>query len=128
MSYQEQTEPFGQGINLGNFYSQPEGSGLNTGEDFQMAETSDPQTGASSGGTAQNSVSPNTTAFAAGLQTASSEAPRDSLDQRRPLSAEGPSRRSENEDFEDIFSELMTGTEHELAFLTRHYAEYIGPW
>jgi hypothetical protein len=28
----------------------------------------------------------------------------------------------------DIFSELMTGTEHEVAFLTRHFAEVLGPW
>ncbi|KAJ5483045.1 hypothetical protein N7539_006491 [Penicillium diatomitis] len=34
----------------------------------------------------------------------------------------------EHEDFRDIFSELMTGTEHELAFLTRHFAENLAPW
>ena len=116
MSYQEQTEP-----NVETLYSQPEMLGL--------AEASDPQTGPSSGGTVQNSVSPNTTmAFAPGLQTAFNAAASDAFDHRRPVSSEDPSRRSENEDFEDIFSELMTGTEHELAFLTRHYAEYIGPW
>jgi hypothetical protein len=47
----------------------------------------------------------------------------------QPLSSsETPSQRSEKEEFQDIFSEFMTGTEHEIAFLTRHYAEIIGPW
>lgn len=32
------------------------------------------------------------------------------------------------EGFHDIFSELMTGTEHEVAFLTRYFSEYLGPW
>ena len=35
---------------------------------------------------------------------------------------------SEKEEFRDIFSELMTGTEHEIAFLVRHYTDAIGPW
>lgn len=90
-----------------------------------LGKESAPETetsGPSSGGTVQNSVT--TMAFAPGLQTAFNAAPGD----RRPVSSEGPSRPSENEDFEDIFSELMTGTEHELAFLTRHYAEFMGPW
>lgn len=39
-----------------------------------------------------------------------------------------PSHRSEKADFQDIFSELTTGSEHENAFLSRHYAEVIGPW
>ncbi|CAG7916395.1 unnamed protein product [Penicillium olsonii] len=43
-------------------------------------------------------------------------------------SPENTSHRSEKEEFQDIFSELMTGTEHEIAFLTRHYSEVIGPW
>ena len=43
-------------------------------------------------------------------------------------SPENTSQRSEKEEFQDIFSELMTGTEHEIAFLTRHYSEVIGPW
>ncbi|KAJ5083038.1 hypothetical protein N7532_012081 [Penicillium argentinense] len=37
-------------------------------------------------------------------------------------------QRSEREEFQNIVSELMTGTEHEIAFLTRHFAEIIGPW
>lgn len=49
-------------------------------------------------------------------------------DYRRVTSSETPSQRSEKEEFQDIFSEFMTGTEHEIAFLTRHYAEIIGPW
>ncbi|KAJ5169954.1 uncharacterized protein N7500_002737 [Penicillium coprophilum] len=42
--------------------------------------------------------------------------------------SESSSHRSEKDEFQDIFSELMTGTEHEIAFLTRHYSETIGPW
>ncbi|KAJ5116966.1 hypothetical protein N7456_001314 [Penicillium angulare] len=38
------------------------------------------------------------------------------------------SQQSEKEEFHDIFSDLMTDTEHEAAFLTRHYAEVIAPW
>lgn len=48
-------------------------------------------------------------------------------DYQRVIS-ESSSHRSEREEFQDIFSELMTGTEHEIAFLTRHYSETIGPW
>lgn len=47
---------------------------------------------------------------------------------RRPFTSNNPSQRSEKEEFQDIFSELMTGTEHEIAFLTRHFAEVLGPW
>jgi hypothetical protein len=43
-------------------------------------------------------------------------------------SSGSPSQRSEKEEFQDIFSELMTGTEHEVAFLTRHFSEIVGPW
>jgi hypothetical protein len=46
----------------------------------------------------------------------------------RQFTSESPSQRSEKEEFQDIFSELMTGTEHEIAFLTRHFAEVLGPW
>ncbi|KAJ5998294.1 hypothetical protein N7451_006104 [Penicillium sp. IBT 35674x] len=49
-------------------------------------------------------------------------------DYRRVSSSETPSQRSEKEEFQDIFSGFMTGTEHEIAFLTRHYVEIIGPW
>lgn len=44
------------------------------------------------------------------------------------LQSASPSQRSEREEFQDIFSELMTGTEHEIAFLIRHYSETLGPW
>lgn len=47
---------------------------------------------------------------------------------RGMLSSGSSSHRSEKEEFQDIFSELMTGTEHEIAFLTRHFSEVIGPW
>lgn len=39
-----------------------------------------------------------------------------------------PSVQNEQENFHDIFSELMTGSEHEIAFLTRHFSEFLGPW
>ncbi|KAB8256297.1 hypothetical protein BDV32DRAFT_97146 [Aspergillus pseudonomiae] len=39
-----------------------------------------------------------------------------------------PSQPSERDEFQDIFSELLTGTEHEMAFLIRHYSENLGPW
>jgi hypothetical protein len=48
-------------------------------------------------------------------------------DYQRVIS-ESSSHRSERDEFQDIFSELMTGSEHEIAFLTRHYSEVIGPW
>jgi hypothetical protein len=38
------------------------------------------------------------------------------------------SQRGEEDEFQNIFSELMTGTEHELAFLTRHFSATLGPW
>ncbi|GFF55529.1 hypothetical protein CNMCM6936_005643 [Aspergillus lentulus] len=43
-------------------------------------------------------------------------------------SPRSPSQHVEEEEFQDIFSELMTGTEHELAFLTRHFSATLGPW
>ncbi|KAL4746676.1 hypothetical protein BDW72DRAFT_30671 [Aspergillus terricola var. indicus] len=45
-----------------------------------------------------------------------------------PSSSRTPSQRGEQEEFQDIFSELMTGTEHEICFLTRHYCEIIAAW
>ncbi|KAI9368128.1 hypothetical protein BJX61DRAFT_240519 [Aspergillus egyptiacus] len=47
--------------------------------------------------------------------------------QTRP-SSKSPSQRSERGEFEEIFSELMTGTAHEISFLTRHYSEVLAPW
>jgi hypothetical protein len=52
----------------------------------------------------------------------------DMPDAQRGIPSQTSSHRSEKEDFQDIFSELMTGTEHEIAFLTRHYSEVLGPW
>ncbi|KAJ5260874.1 hypothetical protein N7524_008507 [Penicillium chrysogenum] len=56
----------------------------------------------------------------------------DTIPHKRPdyqrVISESSSHRSERDEFQDIFSELMTGTEHEIAFLTRHYSEVIGPW
>lgn len=54
--------------------------------------------------------------------------PPDRQNYGRHFTSESPSQRSEKEEFQDIFSELMTGTEHEIAFLTRHFAEVLGPW
>ncbi|KAL4865445.1 hypothetical protein BDV12DRAFT_149759 [Aspergillus spectabilis] len=39
-----------------------------------------------------------------------------------------PSERGEREEFQDIFSELMTGTEHETGFLIRHFCEHLVSW
>ncbi|KAL4783323.1 hypothetical protein BJX76DRAFT_258770 [Aspergillus varians] len=39
-----------------------------------------------------------------------------------------PSDHGEREQFQDIFSELMTGTEHEICFLVRHYCEVLASW
>lgn len=55
-------------------------------------------------------------------------APHNDSDPRQNESCESPSQQSENEGFQDIFSELVTDSEHEIAFLTRHYAEVLGPW
>lgn len=52
----------------------------------------------------------------------------DRPDSGGPVSSGSPSQRSEKDKFQDIFTELMTGSEHENAFLSRHYAEVIGPW
>ncbi|KAJ5679917.1 hypothetical protein N7462_008161 [Penicillium macrosclerotiorum] len=74
------------------------------------------------------SVSPNPiTGFNPALETYSGVSS-DRPESRRLVSSESVSQRSEKEEFQDIFSELMTGTEHEIAFLTRHYAEVLGPW
>ncbi|KAI9932520.1 hypothetical protein ASPWEDRAFT_144490 [Aspergillus wentii DTO 134E9] len=88
--------------------------------------TFDREQSSSSRSNAQNSVSPNNDPFNVlnapypGL----GQRPRDS----RVSSSEEPSQRSEKEEFQDIFSELMTGTEHEIAFLIRHFSEVLGPW
>ncbi|KAL3480779.1 hypothetical protein BJX99DRAFT_204587 [Aspergillus californicus] len=44
-----------------------------------------------------------------------------------PVSDSSP-QRSEREEFQDIFSEFMTGTEHEISFLVRHYCEVLASW
>ncbi|KAJ5138261.1 uncharacterized protein N7515_003109 [Penicillium bovifimosum] len=73
-------------------------------------------------------ISPNTSA--GGFPTF--ENPYNKIPRKRPdyqsVMSESSSLRSEKEEFQDIFSELMTGTEHEIAFLTRHFSEIIGPW
>lgn len=65
-------------------------------------------------------------------KSSSSNTPDTEVDPGRPTSSFGvtgtPSNQNEQENFHDIFSELMTGTEHEIAFLTRHFSEFLGPW
>lgn len=61
-----------------------------------------------------------------------STTPGSEFSQRRPESnpeiSGSLSNQNEQEGFHDIFSELMTGTEHEVSFLTRHFSEFLGPW
>ena len=83
--------------------------------------------GRSSRSTNQTSVSPNVMSFTSN-ETPYSVDLSARPDRQRILSSESLSQRSEKEELEDIFSEIMTGSEHEIAFLTRHYAEFIGPW
>ena len=42
--------------------------------------------------------------------------------------SENVSQESEKEEFQNVFSEITTSNEHEIAFLTRHYVQTIGPW
>ncbi|KAL2858552.1 hypothetical protein BJY01DRAFT_201333 [Aspergillus pseudoustus] len=46
----------------------------------------------------------------------------------QPSSAASPSQSEEREEFRDIFSELMTGTEHEMSYLVRYYSDYLASW
>ncbi|KAL2817557.1 hypothetical protein BJX63DRAFT_102102 [Aspergillus granulosus] len=39
-----------------------------------------------------------------------------------------PSQGEEREELRDIFSELMTGTEHEMSFLVRYYSDSLAAW
>lgn len=61
-----------------------------------------------------------------------SNTPGSEFGQRRPESnpeiSGSFSNENDQEGFHDIFSELMTGTEHEVSFLTRHFSEFLGPW
>lgn len=85
--------------------------------------------GSPRGGTVQNSVSPNTAmGYSSGLDNTNTVTSNDRPDYQKPVSSESVSQRSEKEEFQDIFSELMTGTEHEVAFLIRHFTQVIAPW
>ncbi|KAJ5662592.1 uncharacterized protein N7477_010208 [Penicillium maclennaniae] len=80
-------------------------------------------------GTLQSSVSPNVAlGLSPDFEGSQRPSPRERADYGRLLSTESVSQRSEKEEFQDIFSELMTGTEHEVAFLIRNYAQVIAPW
>lgn len=65
-------------------------------------------------------------------ESSSSNTPDMEVESERQTSSFGltgtPSNQNEQENFHDIFSELMTGTEHEIAFLIRHFSEILGPW
>ncbi|KAJ5606608.1 hypothetical protein N7510_009389 [Penicillium lagena] len=79
----------------------------------------------STGSTIYSLASPNTST---GALTSHEHSPPNRLDFTKLVSSESLSQRSEKEEFQDIFSELMTGTEHETAFLIRHYSDVLGPW
>ncbi|KAH3512996.1 hypothetical protein KXW24_007753 [Aspergillus fumigatus] len=87
------------------------------------------QQSASSRSNAQSSLSPNRTA-AGGFAVPNNVYGelKKSTAATHLNSSRNPSRCGEEEEFQDIFSELMTGTEHELAFLTRHFSATLGPW
>lgn len=79
--------------------------------------------------TVQNSVSPNTAmGYPSGLENPNTVTSNDRPDYQSLVSRESVSQRNEKEEFQDIFSELMTGTEHEVAFLIRHFSQVIAPW
>jgi hypothetical protein len=63
-----------------------------------------------------------------GALTSNEQSPSNRPDFTRLVTSENLSQRSEKEEFQDIFSELMTGTEHETAFLIRHFSDVLGPW
>ncbi|KAA8649610.1 hypothetical protein EYZ11_004325 [Aspergillus tanneri] len=44
------------------------------------------------------------------------------------IQSTSPSQHSEREEFQHIFSELMKGTEHEIAFLIRYFSETLSTW
>ncbi|KAJ5538896.1 hypothetical protein N7494_008375 [Penicillium frequentans] len=97
-----------------------------SGAPFSILNSSGRESGPSSN--AHNSISPNLPMDLNSPHGNAYNADPITADYRRVSSSETPSQRSEKEEFQDIFSEFMTGTEHEIAFLTRHYAEIIGPW
>ncbi|KAJ5884697.1 hypothetical protein N7495_009207 [Penicillium taxi] len=79
-------------------------------------------------GTINSPISPSITRLSTGPENIPRPGSTGRPDYHGLLSTESPSQRSEHEEFQDIFSELMTGTEHEYAFLGRHYTEIVGPW
>ncbi|KAJ5593835.1 uncharacterized protein N7459_000043 [Penicillium hispanicum] len=101
---------------------------LDPGDDTRMIESSGlPNRSAMAA--PQNSVSPNApVGFGLATPNALNIDSTGRPDDQRMMSTESESQRSEKEEFQDIFSELMTGTGHETGFLTRHYAEVLGPW
>ncbi|CAI7602563.1 unnamed protein product [Penicillium manginii] len=76
-----------------------------------------------------DSISPNaTTGRTPASESTYNKASVGQSQRERYMSSESVSQRSEKEEFQDIFSELTTGSEHELAFLSRHFTEIIAPW
>ncbi|KAJ5087096.1 hypothetical protein NUU61_008403 [Penicillium alfredii] len=78
--------------------------------------------------TIQSSVSPNAAETIPSFENAYDVIPDNRREYRFPVSSKSLSQGSEKEEIQDIFSQLMTGTEHEIAFLIRHFSEVLGPW
>lgn len=139
MAPQEQAISVHQDSNGFAYQTQPGQSGMDISDDIQMTENhipvfhrsgglSAPESGPSRA-TAQSSTSSNASLdFLPGVAGTLNTTSHDRSDASHHMSSRSPPPRSEKEDFHEIFSELMTDTEHEIAFLTRHYAEVIGPW
>ncbi|KAJ5917741.1 hypothetical protein N7454_010116 [Penicillium verhagenii] len=117
--------------------NQPDAQGDQTsviaGEDgqitFQMEEARPKsQTNQIAEGSINSSISPNVEMDPSPGHGNSYNTNSISTDHQRLDCSETPSQRSEKEEFQDIFSDLMTDTEHEIAFLIRHYADVISPW
>ncbi|KKK15202.1 hypothetical protein P175DRAFT_0495392 [Aspergillus ochraceoroseus IBT 24754] len=89
-----------------------------------------PSGSGSSSGPPQNSLTPNS----ASIDPSTSNVFQEYRQQQQPSPnamlppSTSPSQRSDKEEFQDIFSELMTGTEHEISFLIRHFSEVLADW
>lgn len=94
----------------------------------QSMYSSIPAFGGEGGGSTRSTIcslaSPNASTGA----LISEHSPPNRPDFTRLVASESLSQRNEKEEFQDIFSELMTGTEHETAFLIRHFSDVLGPW
>lgn len=75
---------------------------------------------------AQSSVSPDTTRTASG-SSAQNEA-HDPLGENSQSSWEIEPQQNEVQELQSLITDIRTDTEHEMAFLMRHFAENIGCW